>query len=47
MGEEKSCITTVFHLACPDNAKELFRKGDIKKPDLEMVGLLMLWIVME
>ena len=30
MGEGKACITTVFHLACTDDVKELFRKGDIK-----------------
>ena len=47
MGEGKSCITTVFRLAWLDNIKELFRKWDITNLDVEMEGLLMLWIVME
>ena len=47
MGEGKACITTVFCLAWPNDVKELFRKGDIKKSDLEMAGLIMLWLVME
>ena len=37
----------VFHLAWPDDVKELFCKGDIKNSDLEMEGLLMLWLVIE
>ena len=47
MGEGKACIPTVFCLAWPEDIKELFHKGDITKSDLEMAGLLMLWIVME
>ena len=47
MGEEKTCIPTVFHLAWPDDIKELFHKGNIRNLYLEMVGLLMLWLVME
>ena len=47
MGEEKSCIPTVFRLACPEDIKELFHKGDITNSDLEISGLLMLWLVME
>ena len=47
MGKEKACIPTVFCLAWPDDVKELFVKGNIKIFDLEMVGLLMLWKVME
>ena len=47
IGEGKACITTVFCLACPDYLKELFRKGNITNSDLEMTGLLMLWLVME
>ena len=42
MGEGKACIPTVFLLAWTDDIKELFRKGNIKKSDLEMAGLLML-----
>ena len=47
MGEGKACIPTVFFLAWPDYIKELFHKGDITNSDLEMAGLLMLWLVME
>ena len=47
MGEGKSCIPTVFRLAWPDDIKELFHKGNITNSDLEMAGLLMLWLVME
>ena len=47
MGEGKACIPTVFRLAWPEDIKELFHKGNITKSDLEMAGLLMLWIVME
>ena len=47
MGEGKSFIPTVFLLSWPDDIKELFHKGDIINPDLEMAGLLMLWLVME
>ena len=37
----------VFIFAWPDDIKELFRKGKIKNSDLELSGLLMLWLVME
>ena len=37
----------MFHLAWPEDIKELFHKGDITNSDLEMAGLLMLWLVME
>ena len=47
MGEGKACIPTVFCLAWPEDKKELFHKGDIKNLDLEMAGLLMLYLVME
>ena len=47
MGEEKECTTTVFHIDWPDDIKELIHKGNIKNSDLEMEGLLMLWLVME
>ena len=47
MGEEKACTPTVFHLAWPEDIKELFHKGDITNSDLEMAGLLMIWLVME
>ena len=47
MGKEKACIPTVFRLDWTEDIKELFHKGDIKNSDLEMAGLLMLWLVME
>ena len=47
MGEEKSCTPTVFCLAWPDDTKELFHKGNIRNLDLEMAGLLILWLVMD
>ena len=47
IGEEKSCIPTVFRLACPEDIKELFHKGEITNSDLEMAGLLMPWLVIE
>ena len=37
----------MFRLAWPDYVKELFCNGDSKNPDLEMAGLLMLWLVIE
>ena len=47
MGEGKTCIPTVFRLAWPDDINEFFRKGNITNSDLEMSGLLILWLVME
>ena len=47
MAKEKSCIPTVFCLAWTDDVKELFHNGDIINSNLEMAGLLMLWLVME
>ena len=47
MGEEKSCIPIVCCLVWTEDIKELFHKGDIKNSDLEMAGLLMLWLVMD
>ena len=47
MGEGKACIPTVVRLAWSDDVKELFHKGNITNSDLEMSGLLLLWLVME
>ena len=47
MGKKKACILTVFRLSWSDDIKELFCKGKITNPNLEMELLLMLWIVME
>ena len=37
----------MFHLAWLDDIKQLFHKGKITNSDLEMSGLLMLWLVIE
>ena len=37
----------IFCLAWPEDIKELFHKGKITNSDLDMSGLLMLWLVME
>ena len=47
MGEGKACIPTVFRLDWPNDINELFHKSNIKNSDLEMAGLLMLWLGME
>ena len=47
MGEGKACIPKVFRLSFTEDIKEFFHKGDITNSDLEMAGLLMLWLVME
>ena len=47
MDKGKAYIPTVFCLACPDDTKELFHKGNIKNLDLEIAVLLMIWIVMK
>ena len=47
MGKGKACTPTVFRLAWPYDIKELFHKGNITNSDLEMAGLLMLWLLME
>ena len=47
MGVGKAYIPKVFLLDWPDDIKEFFHKGNITNSDLEMTGLLMLWLVME
>ena len=47
IGEDKACIPTVFRLAWPDDIKELYRAKKITNSDLEMAGLLLLWLVIE
>ena len=37
----------MFSLSWTEDIKELLHKGKIKNSDLEMTGLLMLWLVME
>ena len=52
-GEGQACIPTVFRLEWPDWVKEQVLKtnagknGDLTNSDLEMAGLLLLWLVME
>jgi len=52
LGKGKECPPTVFRYEWPDDIKadlvtEDNRKGRITNSDLEMAGLLMLWLVME
>ena len=52
VGENAECIPTVFRYEWPDDIKadlvsEKNPKGRITNSDLEMAGLLMLWLVME
>ena len=52
VGEDKSCIPTVFRFEWPDDIKaEINSKsnpsGKLTNSDLECAGLLMLWLVME
>ena len=46
-GENKSCIPTVFRWEWPKEIKDLYQEGKITNSDLEMAGLLLLWLVME
>ena len=51
-GENKACVPTIFQFEWPDNIKadlnsEHNLTGGVTNSDLEMAGLLMLWLVME
>jgi hypothetical protein len=41
------CIPTVFRWEWPQEIKDLYHDGIITSSDLEMAGLLLLWLVME
>ena len=53
IGEEKECIPTVFRMEWPEDIKQEVLKtnagkgGTLTNSDLEMAGLLLLWLVME
>ena len=52
IGEQHTCTLTVFHLEWPDDIKQDIHTGDnptvcLTNLDLEMGGLLLLWLVME
>ena len=52
LGENKACVSTVFLYEWPDDIKadlvsEDNPNGHITNSNLEMSGLLMLWLVME
>jgi hypothetical protein len=46
-GENKVCVPTVFWWEWPPVIKELYHNDTITNSNLEMVGLLFLWLVME
>ena len=46
-GKNKACIPTVFRWEWPPAIKELYHDKKITSLDLEMAGLLFLWLVME
>ena len=47
LGEDKACVPTVFRLQWPDDIKEAYRDGRLTNSDLEMAGMLLLWLVIE
>ena len=52
IGENKSCVPTVFRFEWPEDIKQEIvsdsnPKGKLTNSDLECAGLLMLWLVME
>ena len=46
-GETEACIPTVFRWEWSAEVKEACHSGRITNSDLEMAGLLFLWLVME
>ncbi len=47
VGKNEACIPTVFHWEWPQEVKDLFYEGHISNSNLEIAGLLPLWLVME
>jgi hypothetical protein len=47
VGKNKACIPTVFRWEWPQEVKDLFHEEHISNSNLEMAGLLLLWLVME
>jgi hypothetical protein len=46
VGKNKACVP-MFRWEWPQEVKDLFHEGHISNSDLEMTGLLLLWLVME
>ena len=46
-GENEDCVPTVFRWEWPQDVKERYKSKAITNSDLEMAGLLLLWLVME
>jgi len=46
-GENKACVPTVFRWEWPPAIRELYHDNKITNSDLELAGLLFLWLVME
>ena len=46
-GKNEDCVPTVFRWEWPQDVKELYKLKKITNSDLEMTGLLLLWLVME
>ena len=46
-GDNEACIPTVFRWEWPKEIKDLYHNDAITNSDLEMAGLLLLWLVME
>ena len=47
IGKEKACVPTVFRLAWPEDIKEAYQSGKLTNYDLDMAGLLLMWLVIE
>ncbi len=47
VGENEACVPTVFRWECAQEVKDQFYEGHISNSNLEMAGLLLLWLVME
>jgi hypothetical protein len=46
-GENKACVPTVFRWEWSQEVKDAYRAKTVSNSDLEMAGLLLLWLVME
>jgi hypothetical protein len=46
-GENEACVPTVFHWEWSQDTKNLYLAKKITNSNLEMAGLLFLWLVME
>ena len=46
-GENEDCVPTVFRWEWSQDVKEQYKSEEITNSDLEMAGLILLWLVME